>query len=173
MKGTLMTAIQRVAQGLMVVLGLLTIVALAASPASAAAPEQWTETTTWPESVFADCGDFTVIAAASGTANVSVFSDRDGNPVRMDLHITEYGSMTNSVTGERITTRNHIQSSIDLIDGYQTLVGTLFNANGRSAGDVLLSAGHVVMAPDHTDAAANGRLDLSPTNTAAVCEVLG
>lgn len=73
------------------------------------------------------------------------FYDRNGNPVRSQLHFTYTGTLTNSRTGQSFSDRPDPQLYVfDFEDQTLTVTGLIFSINVPGEGVVALDAGKIV-----------------------------
>jgi len=95
--------------------------------------------------LFADCGDFLIIADGAGHSRLITYFDREGQPIRILFQGHYNGTLTNSVTGAFITDSPSVANiTIDLIKGTQTNVGPFFNITIPGQGNVYFQVGRIV-----------------------------
>jgi len=128
-------------------LGMAVAVALAlALPAGATPPTSETVTESATESV--SCDGFDAVLERNFSGLVTVYFDNDGNPVRVQVHATMTGSLTNSVTGRSLPLRGHIYLVDDFTTGVVTFVGPVFLANDPGRGAVITDTGRISFSGD-------------------------
>ncbi len=123
---------------------------LTTTPAFAAKPvvtDTFEDTIT--DEVLATCGTgdaaFDIIENAVVTGIEKTFYDRDGTPVRSQLHFTYAGTLTNVRTGESFSDRPDPQLYVfDFEDETLTVTGLIFSINVPGEGVVALDAGKIV-----------------------------
>ncbi len=137
------------------------VLATAAVPAFAAPPETTTEETiitneplTDFEGNTLDCADFgaaypfNMIENAVRTDRVTTYVDKQGNPIRTQVHVKYTGSLTNSVTGYSVSdTPDSFMLVFDHRDQTLTVVGLTWSINLPGEGHVVLNAGRLVFDP--------------------------
>ena len=137
-----MTNIARYSVSAALVLGFLTLSPLALT---ADAPVVVQQPIVEEDSVFANCGDFLILANGSGTARTTVFLDQDGNPSKILFQGRYNGTLSNSVTGATLTDAPSVANiTLDLEQGTQTNVGTFFNITAPGEGGVFFQTGRIV-----------------------------
>ncbi len=126
------------------------LVLLTTTPAFATKPvvtDTFEDTIT--DAVLATCGTgdaaFDIIENAVVTGIEKTFYDRDGTPVRSQLHFTYAGTLTNVRTGESFSDRPDPQLYVfDFADETLTVTGLIFSINVPGEGVVALDAGKIV-----------------------------
>jgi len=128
-------------------LGITLAAALAlALPAGATPPMSETVTESAVESV--SCDGFDAVLERNFSGLVTVYFDNDGNPVRVQVHATMTGSLTNSVTGTSLPLRGHILLVDDFTTGVVTFVGPVFLGNAPGSGSVITDTGRISFSGD-------------------------
>jgi hypothetical protein len=128
-------------------LGITFAAALAlALPAGATPPVSETVTESAVESV--SCDGFDAVLERNFSGLVTVYFDNQGNPVRVQVHATMTGSLTNSVTGTSLPLRGHILLVDNFTSGVVTFVGPVFLANDPGRGAVITDTGRVSFSGD-------------------------
>lgn len=128
-------------------LGITLAAALAlALPAGATPPASETVTESAVESV--SCDGFEAVLERSFSGLVTVYFDNQGNPVRVQVHATMTGSLTNSVTGTSLSLRGHIFLDDNFTNGVVTFVGPVFLGNAPGSGSVITDTGRISFSGD-------------------------
>jgi len=124
------------------VVALLTLVP--SLPALALPPETATFHNQSTGDEIADCGDFLALEDTVTDGSVTTFFDRNGDPVRAQIHSHLSGTIYNSVTGKSLSDFEPLTLFIDITSGTTTWVGLTYHVNAPGWGSVLLGAGRVV-----------------------------
>ena len=124
---------------------LLGVLALAL-PAGAAPP--FTDTFAESGSEPVPCDGFDAILERTLTGRVTVYFDNEGNPLRVQVHATMTGSVTNSVSGKSVGLRGHIHVVNDFRSGVATWTGPVFLANAPGDGSVVTDTGRISFVGD-------------------------
>ena len=117
-----------------------------ALPAGATPPYSENVTESAVESL--SCGGFDAILERNFSGLVTVSFDNQGNPVRVQVHATMTGSLTNSVTGRSVALRGHILLVDNFRTGVLSFVGPVFLANDPGRGAVITDTGRVSFSGD-------------------------
>lgn len=94
--------------------------------------------------VAADCGTFLALEDFEIDGRVTTFFDNDGNPVRVQVHVTYNGTLINSVIGLTLRDPSHLTLMADLQEGTTTHMGLAFAITVPGEGIVVLDAGKLV-----------------------------
>ena len=99
-----------------------------------------------------DCGSFQDAFVEEEVADLVWFFDADGRPLRFVVHVSQYSTDVNSVTGLTLHERNRHMSTFDFATGEVTLDGAIERANLAGEGIVLQDIGRLRFstAPDGT-----------------------
>jgi hypothetical protein len=129
-------------QRMSVALGVLLILIVLASPASAVRPQPFFEEI---EDSFTDTEscDFPIDVSFAGSIRGLEFFDRDGNLVRVQVHGSDVGTITNPANGKTATGVDHWLERFDVESGEFAILGLFFHLNFPGAGVVLIDAGHI------------------------------
>jgi hypothetical protein len=131
--------------GLVSAVALCLVSLLALSPASAGSPLIEEFDFVINHDLFANCGDFQLIADGAGHNRITTFFDNEGNPIRVAFQGRYKGTITNSVTGAFLTDDPSVANiTFDLIKGTQTNIGAFFTVTTPGDGVVLIEAGRIV-----------------------------
>ena len=119
--------------------------ALAFSPtASSAAPAVMTGSFSDPGTETSALCGFPIVLSFAGTFRITVFSDQDGNAVRVTLHSNDVATATNPTNGNTLTGHEVADIRANLVRGTEAHTGLPihFNVPGGSA---LVDAGRIVV----------------------------
>ena len=95
----------------------------------------------------ANCGDFIMIADGEGTAKLTTYFNRQGDPIRLLFQGRYNGTLSNSVTGASIADAPSVANIfVDLVAGTQTNIGAFFTVTVPGEGVVFFEAGRIVFA---------------------------
>jgi hypothetical protein len=95
--------------------------------------------------ILGTCGDFQLVVNGAGTQRIWIYFDRDGVPIRAQLHGLYKGTITNSVTGAVLTDDpSAVHISVDLVTGTETRVGAFFTVTLPGKGVVMFEVGRLV-----------------------------
>ena len=99
-----------------------------------------------------DCGSFQDTYVDHEIGDLVWFFDADGQPLRFVVHVSQYSTDVNSVTGLTLHERNRHMSTYDFATGEVTLDGAIERANLPGEGIVLHDVGRLRFgfAPDGT-----------------------
>jgi hypothetical protein len=136
-------------------------------PAHATSPVSESFTTTSLDSI--RCGGFDAIIERNFTGRDTVYFDRQGNAVRVQVLADMRGSVTNSATGKTVALRGHIFLVFDFNSGSTTFVGPVFMANDAGAGSVIKDTGRIVFDADGHITLEAGPHDVTDTDGAIFC----
>ena len=127
-------------------IAVLAIAIALAAPASAAPPasERFTDRAAEPVS----CDGFDALLERRFLGTVRTYFDNEGAPIRLQVKAAMTGSVTNSVTGKRVSLRGHVQLVDNLLTGTSTFTGQVFMANRHGEGVVIHDTGRVVFDAD-------------------------
>lgn len=90
-----------------------------------------------------DCGSFQDAYVDEEIADLVWFFDADGRPLRFVVHVSQYSTDVNSVTGLTLHERNRHMSTFDFATGEVTLDGAIERANLPGQGIVLHDVGRL------------------------------
>jgi hypothetical protein len=97
------------------------------------------------DNLLLDCGSFDVIENAHITGIEKTFYNRDGDPVRSQLHFRYDGTFTNSATGKSFSDRPDPQLYVyDYATDTLAVKGLIVSINVPGQGVVLLDAGNII-----------------------------
>jgi hypothetical protein len=88
--------------------------------------------------------DFPVLAEFTGQGRFLVFFDREGNPIRAQVHTRHAGTVTNLETGLTLRDPVHRTTFYDFVKRTMTVVGLEFGITVPGKGVVVLEAGKAV-----------------------------
>jgi len=95
--------------------------------------------------VMASCGDFDIIVDGTGSAQVTTYFDRLGNPIRVTMHGLYSGTLTNSGSGFFLVDSPSVANiSVDLAAQTEMHVGPYFSVTVPGVGNVFFDAGRLV-----------------------------
>jgi hypothetical protein len=126
---------------LLTILAVLTI--LSVTPVSAAAPDIYRF-----EEVFSyqvQCDGFDLNGEGNEKYSVTIFYDREGNPVRTQIVLQYYGTLTHSVTGQTWSDPQFAILKSDLLQGTDTYLGLIYRITVPGRGLVYVDAGKIVV----------------------------
>jgi hypothetical protein len=128
-------------------LGITFAAALAlALPAGATPPVTETVTESAVDSV--SCDGFDAVLERNFSGLVTVYFDNQGNPLRVQVHATMTGSLTNSVTAASLPLRGHIFLEDNFTTGVVTFVGPVLLGNAPGSGSVITDTGRISFSGD-------------------------
>jgi hypothetical protein len=129
---------------ILTILAVLTI--LTVIPASAARPDiiRFEEEFSYQ----VQCDGFTLDGEGTDQIMVAVFYDKEGNPVKTQLHIRYAGTLTHSVTGETWRDPQYAMFQEDLLKGTASYVGLIYRITVPGKGVVVIDAGRVVFSEE-------------------------
>ena len=111
---------------------------------------------------------------ATVNATRTTFYDRDGTPIRVEVHVNWDGTVSNSVTGKTLCDPGHYKRVFDLKNGTVSAVGLVYGITIRGQGTGVFEVGKITF-----DANGNISFDAGPTdwntyhgNSCPVCEAL-
>jgi hypothetical protein len=135
----------------------LPAIAGVATPASAAPPERQTITGTYENDVIAACDGFDVLRNGTFTVVRTTFFGADGEPVRVQIHVTRNAVVANSVTGK--TARDDAVWTLvfDLAGGTLSGSGKFENVTVPGHGSARYDIGHFVESTEGESFAGSGR----------------
>lgn len=144
-----------------------------ASPVQAKAPSIDSYTFVSDQELFANCGDFQIIADGYGTNRLTTFYDKDGIPIRVEFQGRYNGTLTNSVSGETLFDAPSVANiSFDLVAGTQTNIGAFFTVTSPGEGAVLIEAGRIVFDGSGPPVFVAGPHLPPPDTVATLCDAL-
>lgn len=121
----------------------------------------------------ANCGDFIMIANGEGTAKLTTYFNRDGDPIRVLFQGRYNGTLSNSVTGASIADAPSVANIfLDLVSGTQTNIGAFFTVTIPGQGAVFFEAGRIVFAGDGEPVFIAGQHLPPDESTAILCSAL-
>ncbi len=88
--------------------------------------------------------DFPVLVEFTGQGKFLVFFDREGNPIRAQVHTRHDGTVTNLDTGLTLRDPVHRTTFFDFVKGTMTVVGLELGITVPGSGVVALEAGRAV-----------------------------
>ncbi len=88
--------------------------------------------------------DFPVLVEFTGQGRFLVFFDREGNPIRAQVHTRHAGTVTNLETGLTLRDPVHRTTFYDFVKGTMTVVGLEVGITVPGKGVVVLEAGKAV-----------------------------
>lgn len=123
--------------------------------------------------LFANCGDFLIIANGAGHSRLTTYFNRDGQPIRVQFHGHYSGTLTNSVTGASLVDSPSVANiTFDLINGTQTNVGPFFNITVPGQGNVYFQVGRIVFDGNGPPVFIAGQQPPPPQTLAILCNAL-
>jgi hypothetical protein len=126
----------------------------AAAPAFGRAPERAHVQQTFEDVI--DCGAFQDSYVDEETGDLTWYFDADGELVRFVVHVSQYSTDVNSVTGLTLHERNHHTSTFDFATGEITLDGAIVHATLPGEGVVIQDVGRL-----RFSVSADGTLDFT------------
>jgi hypothetical protein len=90
-----------------------------------------------------DCGSFQDVYVEEEIADLVWFFDADGRPLRFVVHVSQYSTDVNSVTGLTLHERNRHLYTFDFATGEVTLDGAIVRATLPGEGIVLHDIGRL------------------------------
>lgn len=118
-------------------------------PASAAAAQPVRTTMTRTITGVTACGTFALVENATGVEQITTFFDNAGTPVRVQVHFTYSGTLTNTATGTVVPVARSPQNVvIDPRGGTVTLHGVAFRLTLPGQEVVVRAIGTTVFNPD-------------------------
>jgi hypothetical protein len=126
----------------------------AAAPAFGRAPERDHVQQTF-EGVI-DCGTFQDTYVEEETGDLSWYFNADGSLARVVVHVSQYSTDVNSLTGLTLHERNHHTSTFDFATGEITLDGAIEHATLPGEGVVIQDVGRL-----RFSGSADGTLDFT------------
>ena len=136
------------------------IVALFTLPVAVSATPPVVETFTNEES-FSFAGpcpnDVTLAESFTEDLRITTFVDKEGTPVRVQIHSNFVGVVTNPETGATVEDIGHNTVMLDLVEGTETTVGLVFSSTVPGVGVVFHDVGRLVF-----DAAGNMIFEAGP-----------
>jgi hypothetical protein len=123
---------------------LAAVAALPVRPAGATAPHVETEHVEF--TLTYDCGNGVVlIDEVTEDLRFTTFFDQDGTPVRVTVHVTYFGVVTNPTSGQNVEDLAFFTGIVDLVAGTDTTVGLYYSSTVPGVGVVLHDIGRVVV----------------------------
>lgn len=92
-----------------------------------------------------DCTGFQVVAAYTVDVRSTTFFDKDGNPIRAQVHVPLTWTLTNSKDDRVLTHTNNYMRISNLKEGLHTYVGVLWHLTIPGRGVVILDAGRLIV----------------------------
>lgn len=120
----------------------------------------------------ADCGNFLAIEDFTVDVRETTYFDRDGNPVRMQVHVNFNGVLTNSVTGLTLRDNGNNMFLIDLQEGTVATLGLFFGITVPGEGIAILDAGNVIFDADGNVIFEGGPHQFLAEGPALICAAL-
>ncbi|HKO96732.1 MAG TPA: hypothetical protein VJU86_07065 [Pyrinomonadaceae bacterium] len=149
------------------------VLLLAPALAGAGAPVIEEFDTVANNEVFANCGDFLIIANGAGHSRLTTYFNRDGQPIRVQFHGHYSGTLTNSITGASLVDSPSVANiTFDLINGTQTNVGPFFNITVPGQGNVYFQVGRIVFDGNGPPVFIAGQQPPPPQTVAILCQAL-
>ena len=103
-----------------------------------------------------DCGAFQDPWTVEETGDLAWYFGADGQLLRFVVHVSQYSTDVNSVTGLTLHERNHHTSTYDFATGQITLDGAIVHMTRRGDGGVIQDVGRL-----RFTVAADGTLDFT------------
>jgi hypothetical protein len=90
-----------------------------------------------------DCGAFQDLYVDEETGDLTWYFDAEGRLVRFVVHVSQYSTDVNSLTGLTLHERNHHTSTFDFATGQITLDGAIVHATLPGEGVVIQDVGRL------------------------------
>ena len=157
----------------LVSISIVLVFVLTPVPAGAGAPLIEEFDTVAVNEIFANCGNFLIIANGTGHSRLTTYFNRDGQPIRVQFHGHYSGTLTNSVTGEFLVDYPSVANiTFDLVNGTQTNVGPFFNITVPGQGNVYFQVGRIVFDGNGPPVFIAGQQPPPPQTVAILCQAL-
>jgi hypothetical protein len=156
-----------------VVGGAVVAVALSVGTVAAATPTTVEVSFHSSQPNFLTCPGFAVHAEIDGSRRISTFYDAAGAPIRIVLHVTATGTLSNPLTGKSLPDVGHFTRTVDLVAGTTTFSGSLRVDTAPGVGVVYQVVGRVTFGPDGSIQLEAGPHDDLDVNLGAICAYLG
>jgi hypothetical protein len=118
---------------------------------------------------FLACPDFSVRLEIDVSRRITTFYDAAGAPIRMVLHVTGSGTLSNPLSGKSLPDEGHFTRTIDLVTGTATFSGAMRVDTAPGVGVVFQAVGRVTFGPDGSIQFEAGPHDDLDGNLGAIC----
>ena len=122
--------------------------------------------------VVADCGSFLALTDFEIDGRVTTFFNKDEKPIRVQVHVTYDGTLTNSVTGFTLRDPSHLTLMENLQEGKTTQAGMAFAVTVPGEGLALLDAGKLVFDQEGNVIFEGGPHDFLHEGESLICAAL-
>jgi hypothetical protein len=121
-----------------------------------------------------DCGTFTIRETSfDDRIDVITYFDDAGDPVRVHLHVSFQGTLTNLSTGETLRDRASFSQDFDLAEGTLTITGVSFHYTVPHEGLEVADQGRLVLDLETGEVLfLAGSSDVFDEGLAAICPLL-
>jgi hypothetical protein len=152
--------------------GALAALTMSIGTAAAAAPNTVEVSFHSSNPNFLPCPGFAVDAEIDGSRRITTFVDGAGTPIKVVLHVTAAGTLSNPLTGISLPDDGHFTRTIDLVAGTTTFTGALRVDTAPGVGVVFRVVGKVVFGLDGSVQFEAGPHDDLDGNFGALCAYL-
>lgn len=119
-----------------------------------------------------DCGTFLIEFEGTVEVDLRTYVDAQGDPIRVQAHVTVSETDVNVVTGESIPVRAVFNDVYDIATGTYTRNGVVFISNQPGKGAVLQDTGRITFNPDGS-VVIRGPHEVFETQAGIFCDALG
>ena len=128
--------------------GAVVAVALSIGTVAAAAPTTVDVSMHSSQPQFLTCPDFAVHLEIDVNRRITTFYDAAGAPIRIVLHVTGTGTLSNPLTGKSLPDEGHFTRTIDLVTGTTTFSGALRVDTAPGVGVLFRAVGRITIGSD-------------------------
>jgi hypothetical protein len=153
--------------------GAFVALALSVGTVAAAAPTTVEVSIHASQPNFLTCPGFAVDAEIDVSRRITTFHDAAGAPIRIVLHVTGSGTLSNPLTGKSLPDEGHFTRTVDLVAGTTTFTGNLRVDTAPGAGVVYQVVGRITFGPDGSLQFEAGPHDDLDGNLGGICAYLG